>query len=134
MPGQSGVPGVGVDDVDTGRGVRHAQFGGERRQGRVGSGESGVGRVDDRAFARGAHAVHVDLAQPFHLSDELGYVYSCAAVDLRRVFLGHHRDSHALNLTARGRSGYRSRYPRPFGGGHDRTSRTASLAGVHQCG
>ncbi len=106
MTGQPGVPGVRVHHVDSGRGVRHAQPGGQGRQGGIGVAQCRVGGVHERGVARCTRAVHVDLDQSTQLFDEFGDVDSGPAVHLRRIFPRHHCHPHRLKVAGRAGSGH----------------------------
>src|SRR5699024_59168 len=84
---ETGVPGVGVDDVDVVGGLGHAQSGGQRPDGGVGVLECRVDAVDVHPLhvTWGAHAVDVHLRDLAHETGQLGDVHTGAAVDLRGV-------------------------------------------------
>ncbi len=85
-------------------GVGHHQIRRQRRQRRVGALERRVGLVDERTVARGAHAVHVDVAQVAQLRDEFGDVYAGTAVHLGRILPRHHRHPHVYDRSVRRRA------------------------------
>ena len=101
LPGQAGVPGVGVDHAGLRGGIGHHQIRRQRRQRRVRAAQLRVGLIRERARSGRAHAVHVDLAQLAQLRDELGYVHPRAAVDLRRILPSHHRHPHTRHGSSR---------------------------------
>ena len=73
VPGQVGVPGVGVHQVDLGDRRHHRQVGAEDPQRGVRPRRVGLG-VRRGALPRLAHALHVDVDQLAQLRHQLGHV------------------------------------------------------------
>ncbi|GEB96668.1 hypothetical protein CFL01nite_01630 [Corynebacterium flavescens] len=96
MTGKAGVPRVRVSDVDIGGGISHAQAHGEGLQ-------RGIRVVQLRIYSVGkdillmagrARAVNGDINELPHKTRQLCDMYSGAAIDLWRVFLGKDSGSH----------------------------------------
>ena len=99
VPGQVGVPRVGVDEVAALDAGRHLQIGGEDAQRRVGAGRARIVlRVGGGALAWRAEAVHVDVDEAAQLTHEEVDVDAGAAVDLGRVLPGEDADPHVEGL------------------------------------
>jgi len=104
VPGEVGVPGVAVDEVDALQGRGHGQVDGEDPQGRLRLPGRVRGRDRDGpdpqpgagwgGRARGAEAPHLHLDLPGQLAREVFDVDAGTAVDLGRVLAGQQADPH----------------------------------------
>jgi len=99
-----GVPGVGVDDVDPGRGVHHLEIDAERLDGGVGAQQGARDGMGDGVGSRLPEAVDVDLDLAPQLGDEVLDVHSCSAVDVRWPLAGQHSDAHGPSLEVKAAS------------------------------
>ena len=94
-----------MDDINVGcrGGICHAQPRGQRLNRGVGILQLRVNAVDIyiRLIARSTHAVHIDVnaVEAAHETSQFSYVNTCSAVNLRRVFLGHHGNTHSSSVT-----------------------------------
>ena len=95
LAGEVRVPGMGVQDVDTRRGLHHVEIDPEHLECGVGSLEEAGHLMCHGVWARGTEAVHVDLGQVPELGHQLVDVNPGAAVNLRWPFAGQHSDAHA---------------------------------------
>src|SRR6202044_1953717 len=88
VPGQVGVPGVGVPQVRAAHRGGHGQVGGDRGQRLVGPGQQVPGLVGHGPGPVPALAVHGHVDQPGQLPGQVGDVHPRAAVHLGRVLAG----------------------------------------------
>ena len=96
MPGQVGVPGVGVGEIGTGAAAAIARSAEKMRS--AGLAISRRGSSSEKAVASGpsgARGRALDIDQLAQLADEEVDVHAGTAVDLRRVLPRHHGHPHA---------------------------------------
>ena len=107
VAGEVGVPGVRVHQVGAGAAVGDGQVDAEGRAARALAPASSARSAYDevpRLVARRAEGVHArgEVVAGAQRADQLGDVHAGAAVDLGRVLLGQHVDSHDAEPTRRG--------------------------------
>ena len=106
VPGEVGVPGVRVDQVDPLTGGHHRQVGRHGLQRGVGGGEARVGLAEgQRVGPLVAHAENGQVDAVAQLTGEVVDMDAGAAVDGRRIFASEQADAHASYLSVNARRG-----------------------------
>ena len=98
MPGEVGIPGVRVEDVDPGGVADHLQVDPEGLQRGVSAGELGRHRMRFGIRSRRSEAVHVDVGQRAQVSRQLAHVHASAPVDIRGPLAGEDGDLHGCSV------------------------------------